>query len=253
MKYPIFCFGDSFTAGSELVDAEYVENYPDPISFWDWAKKHPNTDRPSLAHLSTQQMTELEAKEKNRSYAGLIGGTNLGVGGTSIQSICRQVVQVLEDTSDKCIITIQPPEIGRWCDFVDGQWVDFLPYGVNKNLDVDYDAYHKFKITHNTDHSNLVRWYSVMFPLISYIENHNNVVKWLLVDSGVFRKIPDMIKNDGISDKAIINLMDKVKDKIVKFPQVEDQDSPYFLPGGHVNQEAHNILAKRLQNLLSNT
>ena len=92
-----------------------------------------------------------------------------------------------------------------------------------------------------------------MFPLISYIENHNNVVKWLLVDSGVFRKIPNMIKNDGISDKAIINLMDKVKDKIVRFPQVEDQDFPYFLPGGHVNQEAHNILAKRLQNLLSNT
>ena len=252
MKYPIYCFGDSFTAGNELVDADYVENYPEPISFWEWLKKHPNTERPSLSHLSTDQLKELELKEKKNSYAGLIGATNLGVGGNSIQSVCRQVVQLLEDSSDKCIIIIQPPEIGRWTDFVNGQWVDFLPYGINKKLDVDYEAYHKFKITHNTDHSNLVRWYCVMVPLISYLENHNNVVKWLLVDTGIFNLIPDMIKNKGITDKAIINLMDKIKDKIVRFPQVEDQNYPYFLPGGHVNQYAHDLVAKKLQSLISN-
>ena len=252
MKYPIICFGDSFTAGDELVDFEYVDDYPEPIGYWDWAKKHPNTGRPSLTHLSADQMAELKEKEKSRSYAGLIGGTNLGVGGTSIHSICRQVIQLLEESSDQCIIIIQPPEIGRWSDFVKGQWVDFLPYGgTNFATEVDYEAYHKFKIIHNTDYSNLVRWYNVMVPLISYIENHNNVAKWLLVDSGVFAQIPDLIKKEGIKDKAIINLMDKVKDKIVRFPQVEDQNFPYHLPGGHVNQEAHSILANRLQNLLS--
>ena len=255
--YPLHFFGDSFTAGDELVDQEYIGNYPPFLTFCEWKKSYPSQGRPSLAHLTDKEMAVLKKKEREKSYAGLLNGNNHGIGGTSIQSIARRVIQHLEETDEKCVIFIQPPDTARWSDYVDGMWVDFGAHGVTSTYDfnpnANYNDYHKFKIIHNTDFSNLVRWYNTLIPLIAYIKNHKNTVDWWLINHGVFNFIPSWIKDNGLKDLPMMNFMDSVKNRIINFPQVDDQNYPYFHLGGHVNQYAHELLAKKLQMLLPTT
>jgi len=80
--YPLHFFGDSFTAGDELVDQEYIGNYPPFLTFREWTKSYPSQGRPSLAHLTDKEIgcSQKERDVKN-TYAGLLNGTNHGIGG----------------------------------------------------------------------------------------------------------------------------------------------------------------------------
>jgi hypothetical protein len=52
-------------------------------------------------------------------------------------------------------------------------------------------------------------------------------------------------------DKMFSNTLLNIKEKTINFPQVDDIDAPYFCPGGHVNQQAHQELADRIRKILN--
>ena len=47
-----------------------------------------------------------------------------------------------------------------------------------------------------------------------------------------------------------LNTFNELKNKTINFPQVDDMETPYFCPGGHVNQKAHNELAEEIIKVL---
>ena len=47
-----------------------------------------------------------------------------------------------------------------------------------------------------------------------------------------------------------LNTFDELRNRTINFPQVDDMEEPYFCPGGHVNQKAHNELAERIIKVL---
>ena len=246
-QYPLHFFGDSFTAGEELVDSDYVENYPPYTNFWNMAEPSKRR-RPSLDHLDENQFAELLATERKQSYAGLLGGVNHGVSGCSMQTISRSVIDHLENTSEKCIIFIQPTNIHRWCEYVDGKWID-LRAGAEHH-DQGLAQYSKFRILHSTDYSNLILWHDRMLTLTAYVKSHPNTSDWWIINNGVFNEIESIIDEQKISNKMISNNISSLKEKMINFPQVDNMEYPYYTVGGHVNREAHNKLAQRVEKKL---
>lgn len=243
-QHPLHFFGDSFTAGDELVDWQYVENYPPYTSFWN-LQEPSKRKRPPLDHLDKKQLVDLSITEKKQSYAGLLGGVNHGISGCSMQTIARHVIEHLEHTNNKSIIFIQPTDIYRWCEFVNGKWTDFNSTYIPTD---DTIAYYKFRLAHSTDFSNLVLWYNCLITLIGYVRSHHNTADWWLVNNGVFNSIESLTEDKKISN--MINTIKKFREKMINFPQVDDMDYPYYCVGGHVNNEAHNELAERIKKKL---
>jgi hypothetical protein len=183
--YEIHFFGDSFTAGDELLDYQYYDNYPAYCNYNELLKLTWCEENPKIwEKLTNQEYKEHIIKQKQKSYAGIVGGTNHGTSGTSLQSMSRNIISLLENTDKKTIIFLQPTGIERWCEYVNGKWKDFTPLSSTKDNELDY---FKFKISHNTDYSNLVTWYNTFITLISYIKNHKNVTN-LEIEQLIFLK-----------------------------------------------------------------
>jgi hypothetical protein len=246
MGYDLHFFGDSFTAGDELVDWKYLENYPTYRNFWDWQKLS-QRDRPSLEHLDQRTLSLLRMEERKQSYAGILNGVNHGISGCSMQTIARLVIEHLESTNKKCIVFIQPTSIDRWCEHVNNQWMDFnsghCPTDQTRN-------YYKFRIANSTISSNLISWYNCVLTLVAYVRSHKNTEDCWLINNGTFNEIESMIEHKETSNEMIKNSMAKFKEKTINFPQVDDMEYPYFCIGGHVNIEAHKKLAERIKKKL---
>ena len=247
--YQLHFFGDSFTAGDELLDYQHYDNYPAYCNYNELLKLTWSETNPKIwEKLTEQEYKEHIIKQKQKSYAGIVGGTNHGTSGTSLQSMLRNIISLLENTDKKIIIFLQPTGIERWCEYVNGKWKDFVVS--SKYSDNGYDQdYFKFKISHNTDYSNLVTWYNTFITLISYIKNHKNIINWYLINNGTFNFLTSLIKDNNF-DIMFLNTFNELKNKTINFPQVDDMETPYFCPGGHVNQKAHNELAERIIKVL---
>lgn len=274
MRHDLHFFGDSFTAGDELMDWKYVENYPAYTNFWEWARiqnelyeryKHGNKrisddhpggvgidadcggGRPSLAHLDKKKLSLLRMEERQQSYAGRLGGINHAISGCSMQTIARLVIDHLENTNEKCIVIIQPTSIERWCEFVNNQWIDFnsghSPTGQT-------EQYYKFRVANSTFFSNLILWYNCVLTLVAYVRSHRNTADWWLINNGTFNVIQSNIEQEKFSNKMIKNTMEELKEKTINFPHVDDMEHPYFCAGGHVNIEAHEKLAREIEKRL---
>ena len=244
-KPALHFFGDSFTAGDEVVDYKFMDNYPRYYSFNDWIRL-PNRERPDFSHLTDLQYQEMIKQEKQNSYAGLLKGVNHGICGASLQTMSRLIIEHLETSEDKSVIFIQPSGIERWCEYVDNKWIDFNSTGPS----AEHKEYYKFKVMHSTEESNLITWHNNLLTLIAYVSNHKNTVNWWIVNNGTFNELSSLMQDKNLGDKIIKNTFSKLQEKIINFPQVDDMDKPYYCIGGHVNQLAHKELAQNIEKLL---
>ena len=195
--YQLNFFGDSFTAGDELLDYQHYDNYPTPCNYHELKNQTWYETNPKIwDKLTEQEYKKHIIKQKQKSYAGIVGGTNHGISGTSLQSIARNIILYLENTDKKIIIFLQPTGIERWCEYLNGKWKDInathlgTKYFNKMYGDMEFATdYFKFKVSHNTDYSNLVTWYNTFITLISYIKNHKNVIDWWLINNGTFNEI----------------------------------------------------------------
>jgi len=244
----IHCFGDSFTAGNEIVDYKYFENYPKFLNFDNWSKqKDSKKVRPLLDSLNSNKMNALLKEEKTKSYPGLLSANNHSVGGSSLQSIARKVIEYLENTQNKKnIILLQPTGFERWCDFVDGKWQDFI----SDVPSYQYQDYFKFKVSQSTELSNLILWYNTFLPLVAYIQNHKKTADWWIIDNGIFNQIKNLVLQKKFKVPYIIRSLSNLKEKTINFPQVDDTETNYYCPGGHVNDKAHFVLANKIRKKL---
>jgi hypothetical protein len=244
-QHPLHFFGDSFTAGAELVDWKYVDNYPTYKNFQEWNKLSTHErERPILNHVDKKTLHE---EERQQSYAGLLGGVNHGVGGSSMQSIQRCVIHHLENTDHKSIIFIQPTGIERWCEYVDNKWVDFI-----SDIEVcdEHKQYYRFRLSHSTQKSNLLLWYNCVLTLFAYVKSHHNTADWWIINNGIFNEIESLLKQEKTSNKMITHSLKNLKEKIINFPHIDNTEHPYFCVGGHVNAEAHKELAQIIKKKL---
>jgi hypothetical protein len=245
MAHYLNFFGDSFTAGDELMDWKYVENYPPYKNFREWSRLSAHErQRPTLDHVDQKKLRE---EEQQYSYAGLLGGINHGVSGSSMQSIQRRVIHYLENTDQKSIIFIQPTGIERWCEYVNNKWVDFIS---DSEIGEEYMEYYKFRLSHSTQESNLLLWYNCVLTLIAYVKSHHNTVDWWIINNGTFNEIQSIMKQEKIYSKMITDTFKNLKEKTINFPQVDNMEHPYFCIGGHVNTEAHKELAQKIKKKL---
>tara|TARA_B100000029_G_scaffold102024_1_gene92415 strand:- start:291 stop:1040 length:750 start_codon:yes stop_codon:yes gene_type:complete len=245
--YQLNFFGDSFTAGDELLDYQHYDNYPTPCNYHELKNQTWYETNPKIwDKLTEQEYKKHIIKQKQKSYAGIVGGTNHGISGTSLQSIARNIILYLENTDKESIIFLQPTGIERWCEYINGGWKDFV---VNATYEDDVSKYFKFKVTHNTEYSRLVNWYNTLVTLISYIKNHKNTIDWYLINNGTFNFLTSLIKDNNF-DSMFLNTFNELKNKTINFPQVDNTEAPYFCPGGHVNQKAHNELAEEIIKVL---
>ena len=244
-QHPLHFFGDSFTAGDELVDWKYDDNYPTYKKFWEWSKLPAHErNRPTLNHVDRKKLRE---EERQNSYAGLLGGINHGVSGSSMQSIQRRVIHHLENTDQKSIIFIQPTGIERWCEYVDDKWVDFIS---DNEVSEEYTEYYKFRLSHSTVESNLLLWHNCVLTLIAYVKSHHNTVDWWVINNGTFNGIQYMMTQAKISNEMVVHTIKKLKEKTINFPHVDNMELPYFCIGGHANTEAHKELAQKIEKKL---
>jgi hypothetical protein len=252
--YQLHFFGDSFTAGDELLDYQHYDNYPTPYNYNELKKQDYYTRNPRIwEKLTKQEYSQHITEQKQKSYAGILGGTNHGISGTSLQSIARDIIFYLENTDKESIIFLQPTGIERWCEYINGEWKDFV---ANATYEGDENKYFKFKVTHNTDYSSLVIWYNTFITLVSYIKNHKNTMNWYLINNGTFNSLRLLIKSfvdkkyqiikENNFDNTFLNTFYELKNKTINFPQIDNTEAPYFCPGGHVNQQAHNQLAEEI-------
>jgi hypothetical protein len=238
-------FGDSFTAGDEIVDHKYVESYPPYLNFREWFESK-DKSRPSLHHLSKSEYESLIKEERQNSYAGIVEGINHAESGMSLQNMCRLIVNTLESAKTKQRIFIQPSGIERWCEFVDGQWTDF-----NTTPPKDqHKDYYKFRVSHSTESSNFEAWQSIFLPLISYVSHHHNTLDWFIINNGTLNELIGIIDREKLQGKGVLNAVDHWRQHIINFPQVDAMDEPFYCKGGHVNQKAHKILADKISKLL---
>ena len=203
MARQLHFFGDSFTAGDEIADHHYIENYPQYINSWEAIEKSWELQRPSFDHLNAKQLESLLLHEKKISYPGLLGGFNHAYSGASLPSMARDVIKYLEGTDTSAIIFLQPSSINRWCEYIDGNWVDLSPANHGK-----YEDYYKFKVSHNTDESNLVTWYNTFLTLTSYISTHTKTADWWIINNGTMNEIKNIIEKQ--SDKMFSKTFEKI-------------------------------------------
>ena len=239
-------FGDSFTAGDEVVDYKFIDNYPRYLSYNELIKL-PNRVRPEFSHLTDLQYQDMLNQEKQNSYAGLLQGVNHGISGTSLQTMSRLIIEHLETTETKSVIFIQPSGIERWCEYVEDKWIDFNTTWLST---MKHKEYHKFKMLNNTQESNLITWHNELLTLTSYVANHKNTADWWIVNNGTFNELSSLMQDKNIGDKIIKNTFSRLKEKMINFPQVDDMDTPYYCIGGHANQLAHKELAQNIKKLL---
>jgi hypothetical protein len=249
IKYPLHCFGDSFTCGTELVDYKYVQNYPSYLGYNDWSKL-PASQR-QRPPIDQSNIKKIEMEEHQNSYVGLLGGVNHGIAGCSLQTIQRLVIDHLEHSRSKNIIVIQPTGIERWSEYVHDKWKDYIGGVMSQDAGDLEKQYLRFRLSNSTQFSNLLLWHNCLLTLIEYVKSHRNTADYWIINNGSFNEITTLLGPSKISDPMLQNTLTYLKDKTINFPQVEDMQYPYFCIGGHVNIEAHKELAQRLQFALS--
>jgi hypothetical protein len=242
-------FGDSFTAGDEILDYQCVPNYPSYKNHYELLalqeKEFQYAKRPDLSlYLDSEQLKKHKMRERKNSYAGLLG-ENKAKSGMSLQSMARNIVDYLENSESQCIIFLQPSGMERWSDFVNGEWVEFIGHDWWK-VDPSSKDYFKFRLANSTEQSNMITWFVTFMTLTSYIKTHQKVNNWFLIDCGIFKNIAQLITYNGWSN-IYTKGIDSYKDKIIAFPHVDDLENSYFCPGGHVNMDAHMQLVDRIK------
>jgi hypothetical protein len=244
-------FGDSFTAGEELLDYKFYNNYPSPVSFFElqqdvnkgWKQKNKSVRE----ILSKERFEKLQCEQKLHSYAHKLSNKmgipydNLAVGGIGLSRCHHELINYVNRFPErKLTVFIQPPSYKRWLEFVDNKWKNYIiTYEPQSLLEKDY---FKFKIINNTEHSRFIEWYITLQSIYDFCQNAENIQEIFFINYGIFNEITGKKENDNFV-KGYEKLYKKIKTKLFHFPHTLDLHKPNFLPYGHVVEENHEQLA----------
>jgi len=245
-------FGDSFTAGVELLDYQFYNDYPAPMSYEDKKSQHMENWRKNnkpLRQIKTkEEIDQIWEKQKLHTYAHKLAELcgikykNCSVGGASLQKIRYLLVK---ETSMNCdsdlTVFIQTTTPTRWMEYVNKEWLDFIVG--NAYSEEITENYFKFKVASNTDYSMFCVWLLEIHAIYDFCTNNNKIKNFYFINSGVFNYI-DRNKNtfEDLVD-TYESLMPKIVKKTFHFPHTKNMQELNFLPWGHVKEDNHKELA----------
>jgi hypothetical protein len=266
----IYAVGDSFTAGSELVDEKYYNDFPGystahskSISknpYNEWYKNKPWLHRLLGGHKSDAYQQALQ-EEKSLTYANQLGDIldwptiNHGLGGCSLDTIVRNLTLYLDTVSEPHIVFFQPTSGTRWCQYYENTWRDFIAGNEEQNVSQDFQRWMQLKITLEDDYSWAMRWWLNIQSAISQLQSHQHVKKFYIVESGIIRwtrnhvlENPRAYARDDLGNRLIKTIDNNVKPHLINFSF--NSDEAIFCPGGHFNHIVHRRLAEDLAKIL---
>jgi hypothetical protein len=245
-------FGDSFTAGEELLDHLHYDDYPAPVSFTDqqsnqlvsWRSR--NTKR----HQGNILIRE---EQKKYTYAQKLADlmqvphVNMAVSGSSLQRTRYLLTKYLADIEDSVTVFVQPTSPERWMDYHNGEWIDFI---VGNNYSGESLAYFKSKISNNTDTSRFCSWLLELQAIFDCCSTSDLVEKFYFINSGVFNYVESNKHNFSDMSPVYECIKNKIRDITFHFPHTRDPEAKNFLPWGHVIEKNHEQLAIDIHNIL---
>ncbi len=268
----IYAVGDSFTAGSELVDYKYYKDYPgyttaienrpgNPHS--EWYRKRPWLHTFVGGHRSPGYQAILD-EQKGLTYANQLGEilglpvVNHGVGGCSQDTILRNLTLYLDTLTEPHIVFFQGTSSNRWCQYYENTWRDFIAGNPDNNVSKEFESWMRLKITLEDDYSWAMRWWLNFKSAVAQLKTHNMVKKFYIVDSGNLRwtrthilQNPDRYSVDNLGERILRFVNDETSDCRLDFPY--DSNEPVICPGGHVNHIVHRRLAEQIAEKISPT
>ena len=256
-------FGDSFTAGAELLDYQFYDNYPSPVSFADLQSEHMKDWRNKNKLLqqikNKSEFDQIWKRQKLYAYprklAELCGRKykDLSMGGSSLQRIKYLLTtEVHQNREPRLTIFIQPPPPERWMEYVQDKWIDFIvghQYS-NKFQSLDIESYFQFKVIANTEYSRFCNWLLDLQAIYDFCANNKKIKNFYFINNGIFNRIN---KEKGVyKDKDLVHIYDslisKIDEKIFHFPHTKNLQGLNFLPWGHVTEDNHRELAIDIHN-----
>jgi hypothetical protein len=249
-------FGDSFTAGAELLDYQFYDNYPAPVSLADLQSEHMkdwrNKNKTLQQIKNKSEFDQIRERQRLHAYprklAELCGREHkdLSVGGSSLQRIKYLLTtEVHQNRESRLTVFIQPPPPERWMEYVQDKWIDFIvgnQYS-NKFHSLDIESYFQFKVIANTEYSRFCEWLLDLQAIYDFCVNNKKIKDFYFINSGVFNRIND-VKNDYKDLIDVYNsLMSNISKKIFHFPHTKNNEGINFLPWGHVTEDNHRELA----------
>ena len=249
--------GDSFTAGEELLDYKYYKNYPSPVNFYqlnsdeirEWGKNNHITN--ILGGLELKKHNE---DQKLLTYAHKISKImgvpyiNLAKNGTSLDAMYYNLVKYVTNSTEQDIsVFVQPTSVGRWTEFINGRWQDFI---FTNLYEKEIKNYVKFKVLNNTDHSRFTEWALKFRSIYDFCNNNTKIKNFYFINNGIFNYIESSFDVDD-SFKIYYAIKQKIQDKIFCFPHTKNLELKNFLPGGHVIELNHEQLALDIKSIIA--
>lgn len=244
-------FGDSFTAGEELLDYQFYTEYPSTVSYADlnsesiknWKKKH----KPLRQLKTKNELDQIFEEQKKYSYAHKLAKLcnseykNFAVCGSSLQKIRYLLTTEIQKNSNlNLTVFIQPSTPERWMEYVNNKWTDFI---VGNEYHNEIKEYFKFKILSNTDYSRFCIWLLELQAIYDFCTNNYKIKNFYFINNGVF----DYIESNKNQFQELLTiyelLVSKINKKLFHFPHTKNIEEKSFLPYGHVKEEIHKDLA----------
>lgn len=261
----IYAVGDSFTAGSELVDHKYYSDFPGYTTamanrpgnpYNEWYRKKPWLHRVVGGHSSPAYHEVLE-EEKSLTYANQLGSildlpvVNQGIGGCSLDTIVRNLVLYLDTINEPHVVFFQPTSNNRWCQYYEHTWRDFIAGNPENNVSKDFESWMKLKVMLEDDYSWTMRWWMNLKTALAVMQSNPWVKQYYVVESGNLRwqrtdviHHADKYATDDLGSRVLKFINEEINPRRIDFPFTADE--PVICPGGHFNHVVHRRLAEQL-------
>jgi hypothetical protein len=250
-------FGDSFTAGAELLDHLHYDDYPKPVSLNDQKSNQieawKNKNKPLIQLMDKKKFDVLRKEQKKHTYAQKLADLmqvphhNMAVGGSSLHKTRYLLTKSLTKLTDPVTIFVQPTAPERWMDYVNNQWMDFIPGNSYQGVAL---AYFKSKVSNNTDYSRFCSWLLELQGIFDHCSTSDMVKKFYFINSGELNYVDNNKDKFGDLLPAYESIKHKIRDITFHFPHLKDNKAKNFLPWGHVTELNHEQLAIDIHRVL---
>lgn len=261
----IYAVGDSFTAGSELVDHKYYKDFPGYTTAManqpgnphnEWYRKKPWLHRVVGGHKSPAYQTVLD-EEKSLTYANQLGDilgwpvVNQGVGGCSLDTIVRNLTVYLDTITEPHVVFLQPTSSNRWCQYYEKTWRDFIAGNPENNVSREFESWMKLKVLLEDDYSWAMRWWLNLKSAVAQLKANKFVKDFYIVESGNIRwtrthilQNPEMYATDNLGPRIVRFIEEEINPCRLDFPY--NANESVICPGGHFNHIVHRRLAEKI-------